>query len=450
MEEPICGQAPPDKLIDKWGLSKVRDQIKACFQYLGNNKWGELLQRQETGKETQYYFNTIDNLKQEGNYPNIQNYRFKSLDDHTSENPLSAEKKEQKQKDQYATDLIVSFKDHFSKNCKHWWEDKKQSCVEIFDSLNEKINEHGYVAAAILGPVGLYHNELQQMADKAIERGKTFFHEYNQANPQRKQEIRKELREDALLYCLPVFSQKAHDLVKNVAVDVKNKYVEFQNSDGKAQGKMLADLSESALDFIVLSVISKGINFTQTQKFVRQISKKGAKIVTASSEVIEKKFFESIENQVFKQFELELESTGVKAPNKKIHRTRAEKILAERSAIPKEVKVKELRMKAYLRKGQQDKHIVGTNNYNPHKKKSIVTLSNEKLEELTKSKIGMGIGVDGVFGEAGYKEIVEYDRIIGMSQSNPSGELTPTRFGKIHYKKDGGYHVVPYAGPLSK
>lgn len=44
---------------------------------------------------------------------------------------------------------------------------------------------------------------------------------------------------------------------------------------------------------------------------------------------------------------------------------------------------------------------------------------------------------------------MEYDKIIGTSKSMNNGELAPTRFGKIHYKKDSGYHVVPYLGRLS-
>ena len=71
---------------------------------------------------------------------------------------------------------------------------------------------------------------------------------------------------------------------------------------------------------------------------------------------------------------------------------------------------------SYLKKvkihwDRQNKHVPGTHNYQPGKGK--VTLSPEELETLLKENAGKGQRVIGSFGEAGYKERIDFGKIIG-------------------------------------
>ena len=45
--------------------------------------------------------------------------------------------------------------------------------------------------------------------------------------------------------------------------------------------------------------------------------------------------------------------------------------------------------------------------------------------------------------EAGYKEIVDFGKEIGIYVSEDGTRRISTTIGKIHYNMTGGYHVVP-------
>lgn len=96
-----------------------------------------------------------------------------------------------------------------------------------------------------------------------------------------------------------------------------------------------------------------------------------------------------------------------------------------------------------LHKGQQSKHMPGAHNFEAGK--SEITLSIERLEELAKNKLGDGIPQHFSFGEANYRELVDFGEEIGMHISyKAKPEIrTPTSIGEIHYNKKGEYHIVP-------
>ena len=47
------------------------------------------------------------------------------------------------------------------------------------------------------------------------------------------------------------------------------------------------------------------------------------------------------------------------------------------------------------------------------------------------------------FGEGGYKELVEFDEVIGIHVDIKTNSRIQTSIGEIHYNQIGGYHVVP-------
>jgi hypothetical protein len=97
--------------------------------------------------------------------------------------------------------------------------------------------------------------------------------------------------------------------------------------------------------------------------------------------------------------------------------------------------------KCWLHMGQQEKHIPGANNFEVGK--GELTISVEHLEKLVYSKLGEGVPSRFSFGTPGYKEIVEFDEIIGVHVDRSSKARINTSVGEIHYNKNGGYHVVP-------
>lgn len=99
------------------------------------------------------------------------------------------------------------------------------------------------------------------------------------------------------------------------------------------------------------------------------------------------------------------------------------------------------KQKCKLHLGHQEKHIRGANNF--LEGRSELTISVERLEKISATKLGDGVPSRFTFGEAAYKELVEFDEIIGVHVSNKTGIKTPTSVGEIHYKLDGSYHVVP-------
>lgn len=68
-----------------------------------------------------------------------------------------------------------------------------------------------------------------------------------------------------------------------------------------------------------------------------------------------------------------------------------------------------------------------------------------EFEMLTKKHVGKGQRVEGSFGEGGYVERVDFEKIIGEYAEKVNGEIkyTPTSKGIIKYAKDGTFHVIP-------
>ena len=86
-----------------------------------------------------------------------------------------------------------------------------------------------------------------------------------------------------------------------------------------------------------------------------------------------------------------------------------------------------------IHQGKQDKHIRGTNNY--VEGKSYLTVLNEEIERIIKSKSGTGKKV-------GNKEQIVADKIIGVNVNTKRGFKTLTDTAHIHSSKDG-QHLVP-------
>lgn len=97
-----------------------------------------------------------------------------------------------------------------------------------------------------------------------------------------------------------------------------------------------------------------------------------------------------------------------------------------------------------LHRGLQWNHTIEAKPFQGNEIKSVVNLSFEDIEALTKPLLGEGLPASGyLFGEGGYKEIVKFDRIIGECYVKSELNWISTQFAKIHYRKNGAYHIVP-------
>ncbi len=94
--------------------------------------------------------------------------------------------------------------------------------------------------------------------------------------------------------------------------------------------------------------------------------------------------------------------------------------------------------KIQLEADKQSKHIVGS--WNHEVEKSI--WNHPEPETLLKKHAGKGQKVQGVFGEPGYRERVDFGETIGYFVNNKTNEKVPTTMGTIHYSKKGA-HIVP-------
>jgi tetratricopeptide (TPR) repeat protein len=101
----------------------------------------------------------------------------------------------------------------------------------------------------------------------------------------------------------------------------------------------------------------------------------------------------------------------------------------------------EYKKKCMLHMGQQEKHIPGANNFKEGKGELLIPI--ERLKELVAQKLGEGMPVRFSFTEAGYKELIDFDEIIGIHVDLNTKERFPTSIGEIHFDKNGGYHVAP-------
>jgi len=89
---------------------------------------------------------------------------------------------------------------------------------------------------------------------------------------------------------------------------------------------------------------------------------------------------------------------------------------------------------------KQNKHIVGKHNF----KENASIFSHPDPEELLYRFAGTGRAVNKVTpGKAGYREIVDFQEIIGIwKEQAPSTLSLPTTKGSLHYCSEG-VHIVP-------
>ncbi len=88
-----------------------------------------------------------------------------------------------------------------------------------------------------------------------------------------------------------------------------------------------------------------------------------------------------------------------------------------------------------IHEGRQGKHIIGHNNYIPGR--SITTISNDRLLELMKTKVGTGIPYSG-------REVIDFGEVIGKYVDKRTGEMYYTTVATVHYSQDG-FHIIPAA-----
>ncbi|MFF2550541.1 polymorphic toxin type 50 domain-containing protein [Nocardia sp. NPDC058058] len=95
-----------------------------------------------------------------------------------------------------------------------------------------------------------------------------------------------------------------------------------------------------------------------------------------------------------------------------------------------------------LHQGKQDKHIPGTNNYEPGK--SIWT--DPDPQGLLDKYCGTGQQVTPRFDipTPGSKERVDFEKVIGQYYNDKTGQYSPTTKGMIIYSSTGE-HIVPAA-----
>lgn len=95
---------------------------------------------------------------------------------------------------------------------------------------------------------------------------------------------------------------------------------------------------------------------------------------------------------------------------------------------------------------RQNKHIPGKHNYDPCR--GVITLQENKLEELIKKNAGKGQKVNkNLPMTPGYKERIDFGEIIGDFALKEEGKevvFLPTTRGILHYSKDGA-HLIPSA-----
>ncbi len=130
-----------------------------------------------------------------------------------------------------------------------------------------------------------------------------------------------------------------------------------------------------------------------------------------------------------------LEAIAVSEINKEAILSSALKHAAERETYLKNVKI---------HWDRQNKHIPDKHNFNVGK--GTVFLESSELEILIKENVGKGQRIVGEFGTPGYRERIDFGKIIGEYALEVKGQPTmylPTTKGIIHYAKDGKVHLVP-------
>lgn len=131
----------------------------------------------------------------------------------------------------------------------------------------------------------------------------------------------------------------------------------------------------------------------------------------------------------------ELESMALSSANKETIISSSLKHAADREAYFKNVKI---------HWDRQNKHIPGNHNFESNKGR--ILLNPNELEFIVKESVGKGQRVVGNIGEAGYRERVDFGKIIGeyaLRDGNKPVKYFSTTKGIIHYSSDGFIHVIP-------
>lgn len=90
-----------------------------------------------------------------------------------------------------------------------------------------------------------------------------------------------------------------------------------------------------------------------------------------------------------------------------------------------------------IHKGQQDKHIPGTNNYKQRiRNGDIPSIITENPDKLLKEGAGKGKNYTN-------REVVDYGRIIGKYYDIGTKRYYDTTRATIHYNQNGEAHIVP-------
>ena len=130
-----------------------------------------------------------------------------------------------------------------------------------------------------------------------------------------------------------------------------------------------------------------------------------------------------------------LEAMAISNANKEAIVASSLKHASEREAYLKNVKI---------HWDKQNKHIPGKHNFEVGR--GTISIESHELENLVKAHVGKGQKVIGNFGQSGYKERVDFGKIIGEYAQKIEGKPTkysPTSKGIITHAKDGSVHIYP-------
>lgn len=101
-----------------------------------------------------------------------------------------------------------------------------------------------------------------------------------------------------------------------------------------------------------------------------------------------------------------------------------------------------IRKQCKMQVDSQGKHYPKSHNF--EKGRSELTVTPDYLDKLAKNKLGTGIPQRKYeFGQANYRELVDFEVVIGEHVSHKTKLKTATTIGEIHYNAEGKFHVVP-------
>ena len=420
--EPVMFQPPNDLQIKKWGLEKFKDKVKQYYRYAGNNQWAELRHRPiqlPNGKyEAKNFKSEINEFKKEVNVLAIINQD--AVKEYLSKNTrkLTEETMEEMLKTPFEVkrnkiDLLSeNIKDKFSDYVTFMMSTHKQ-IVNRICSLPKNVKD------SVLGFPKLAQN---YMTTKS----------YITNNP-------KATLDQATAIAQETFTKQT---MQKVATLCKDKFKDFIDASPNEQGKIMGDIAFEVFSACLIEKAPK--LFTSFPKILR-IKPKPFKLPYTP---IEQHLITPIrsdmslvaleELQKLQSFEMRMLET-IKP------KCRRDKAAIKRILGPTQAEIKEFFEKAKLLEQLQEYHFIRPNQSKKIAAKSKVIIPESEFYELSKQLIGKGKTVTSAPGQSGFKEIIDYGKIIGYDAIEATEEKISTRFGKVHYRKNGFYHIVPYA-----